>query len=197
MMSARLVLAVALAVVTISSGAHAQPGKLPAPPNQVVPLQEMQERSDAILERDLAFMIAPVKSRAALEHHLKEAGDSSPLKALSTPARLRFIDSLTFSAKGLSGFDSQDMVSELTAKQAYRILALFGEQHVTPMMKNLRVEDQIDREILAKKTPLAGEKCGTYPFCTGGDPLGDYEDMKCESHGTCAYDLYKICTSNC
>lgn len=160
---------------------------------------EVSPASEARLNRDLAYLVAPIKSRRDLEAYLAHAGRDSPLNALSESARARFVGSVTFSKKGVSGFDYSDLVAELSAKQAYRILALFGEQHITAMIKNLRVEDSLDEEIMAQGTPMAAPKCVTYPInCPGGDPIGtDYEDMKCESAGTCAYAKTKICTQNC
>jgi hypothetical protein len=68
----------------------------------------------------------PIRSQGALENYLREtAGKPSPLDALSTGARRRFLGSLQFGARGLGGFATDDLADGLTHAQVLALLALF------------------------------------------------------------------------
>ena len=58
-----------------------------------------------------------------LSSHLKL---DSPLNALSRGARERFLSSITFNEKGITGFHYADLQTELTASQMRDVLHLFG-----------------------------------------------------------------------
>jgi hypothetical protein len=94
----------------------------------------------------------PIRSAAELASYLESREPDSPLDHLSPAALRRFIDSLTFNENGLTGYRTDDLQSELTATQAYRILALFGVQRTTPMLRGLTIETKLDETIMATKS---------------------------------------------
>ena len=139
------------------------------------------------LSRDLAFLAAPIKSRADLKSHLKALGVSSPLNQLQPEARARFVNSLTFNEKGLTGFRYQEL-EELSPTAIYQILALFGQQHTTGMLSGARVETDLDREIIEYTTKW---------YIIDDENGKDYQGYRCSSRATCSRSASEICTSNC
>ena len=96
------------------------------------------------------------------------------------------MQSLIFGQNGLASFDFRDIRNELTATQAYRLLALFGVQRSTPAIPGLKVKTRADELILLLK-PDAQSLRAT-----------DYQDYKCESRATCAPAIGLICIgANC
>jgi len=98
----------------------------------------------------LDLAAALIRSRAELEAWLAgrpAAGD--PLVALSPPARARFLASLRFGPQRLASFQSAGIQSELTAVQAWRLLALFGLQSALAAMPGLAVRSPEDAEVEA------------------------------------------------
>lgn len=68
----------------------------------------------------------PLRSQAALLAYLgSHAGRPTPLDALPSLARQRFLDSLMFGRTGLGGFDTADLATELTRREVLQILELF------------------------------------------------------------------------
>lgn len=84
----------------------------------------------ALLAREaLAQAVAPIKSKEDLERYLKIIPPkSNALNLLSPAARERFIATLTFNEKGLTGFGFEDLQRELSQDQIVRVLALFGSE---------------------------------------------------------------------
>lgn len=79
--------------------------------------------------------LLPLRSRAALEKYLtSNAGHSTPLDLLPPLARARFLSSLRFGAKGLGGFDTDDLATELTPVEVERVLALFDAADYAKMV---------------------------------------------------------------
>lgn len=107
--------------------------------------------TDEASRAKLELMLAPIHSSADLASYLESRGPDSPLGRLSPAASKRFIDSLTFNENGLTGFRTDDLQSELTATQAYRILELFGAQHTTPLLRGLTIETPLDEAIMSTK----------------------------------------------
>ncbi len=165
------------------------------------------------LDADLAFLIAPIKSRADINEYLQETAKSkSPLHLLSKTARARFLKSLTFNDAGLTGFSYADLEANLTPSQIYQVLALFGSQNSTPMIKNVRVESELDAEILTgdfgdSEDPAA--KCFIEPGAENGPldpnaprpketrPNGDRTGYNCSSRATCSWAVQMVCKANC
>jgi len=91
---------------------------------------------------------APIRSQAELDAWLAgrpAAGD--PLGALSPPARASFLASLRFGPQGLASFQSDGIQSELSAVQAWRLLALFGLQSALAAIPELGVRSPEDAEV--------------------------------------------------
>jgi DNA-binding transcriptional ArsR family regulator len=72
----------------------------------------------------------PIRSRAALDEHLRQHSQDSPINALSPGARERFLYSLRFNDNGLVGASGVDLADELTQPQIVAVMALFGEEVV-------------------------------------------------------------------
>jgi hypothetical protein len=68
----------------------------------------------------------PIRSEAQLARYVRDsAGTDSPLAALSSGARNRFLDSLQFGERGLVSFATEDLSDELTHAQIVALLSLF------------------------------------------------------------------------
>jgi hypothetical protein len=99
---------------------------------------------------DIDRATAQIRTRAELDDFL--AGNhaaGNPFTALSPAARERFLASLKFGAKGAASALTSDLQTELSAAQAYRLLALFGLQTALAGMPALRVESDDDRVVEA------------------------------------------------
>ncbi|HEX8609939.1 MAG TPA: hypothetical protein VF800_01450 [Telluria sp.] len=94
-------------------------------------------RKNALRAHDaLSQQIAPIKSRADLERYLKMVPrQSNALYLLSAAARERFIESITFNEKGVTGFSFADLQRELPQEQIAKILALFGSESSATYIK--------------------------------------------------------------
>ncbi len=137
--------------------------------------------------RNIALLMAPVKSRAELAAHIDSSRFSgTPLDQLTPKARKRFLASITFNKKGITGFNYGDLEYELSAKQAYRILSLFGAQHTTAMLKNLRIDDEVDKVIMS--TEINGPKLRM---------LEDHKEYRCMGAHNCYVTPLFICMSGC
>ncbi len=138
-----------------------------------------------------ARVVAPmgtIRSQSDLKRYLAEtASYSSPLNALSSGARVRFLSSVTFNEKGITGFHYADLQSELTASQMFDVLHLFGAEKDVALVPNVRVETAADRRAISSLVDPV-------------DPVGDGTDYKgyyCASRATCGPSKDSICTSNC
>jgi hypothetical protein len=161
---------------------------------QLAPLESAKRGGDDVstmafcqekrLREDLDLLNAPIRSRRDLVRHLRASRDEgSPLLALSEEGRRRFLSSLTFNEKGVTGYRYDDLERELTATEAYLILALFGVQGDVARMQNLREETFLDRELKS----LMKTQCQN----------GDYMDYRCESRATCTSHTRYICKASC
>lgn len=143
-----------------------------------------KERADAI-RKELAYLIAPIKTATDLHEYLNSANmQNSPLKKLSEASRERFLSSLTFNEKGLSGFRYEDMENELKYTQIYQILGLFGAQDATMIIKGAKSTSSLDSAITTM-----GSGDGTF--------YADYKDYYCSGRATCSQRGGDICMSGC
>lgn len=77
----------------------------------------------------LAIPAKPFLSRAQLDAYLRDTpAGKSPLDWLTSAGRRRFLDSVVFGEQGLGGISVADLRYELTRRQAYVLLQLFGVQ---------------------------------------------------------------------
>lgn len=149
-----------------------------------------RHRHKAMLDQDIALALAPVKSKQQLADYIRSTpSKASPLDALSPKARDRFLASVTFNEKGITGFSYEDLQAELTASQIYKILSLFGAQHTTSTLRKARVESPLDSEIMVPFGDGSGPLCPSQPC--------DYDGYKCEARATCAPNFNTICMRNC
>lgn len=111
--------------------------------------------------------MAPVKTKSDLQQLLKKP---SALDLLSPEAKKRFIKHLTFSKSGLGSIYVRDLELELTPTEIHHLFALFGAQHLTPTLKNARIESKLD-EILMQNN--------------ANTKAVDYKGYACVGRGTC------------
>lgn len=147
------------------------------PIDDVTNLIYQKQRDSQIADTKLA----PIRSRADLDTYLKEH-PVSPFDAFSKRALERFIDSLTFNQLGLTGYRTAEMESDLTPRQAYAILSLFGVQKTISSLDFEHATDD-DKELLQR----SGNVINT-----------DYKDYRCVGHATCTSSTLNICIGqNC
>ena len=149
-----------------------------------IPAQVSMQSVDAEQARLRAidFEMALIKSQADLSAYLRSAGRDSPLMALSPGARERFLDSLAFNENGLVGYNHEELGRELTASQAYRILALFGAQRTTHLV-GARIENDADRAVAAK--PVVPRL------------MSDHKNFRCLGAHNCFETPLFICMTGC
>ncbi len=129
-----------------------------------------------------------IRSQSDLQRYLSATANSdSPLNALSRGARERFLSSITFNEKGITGFHYADLQTELTASQMRDVLHLFGVEKDVAIIPNVRVETAADRRAIRSLVDPVGSV---------GDGT-DYKGYWCASRGTCNPWPDTICTSNC
>lgn len=153
---------------------------------------DIDRREMAVIEKaeawqELAFLLAPIKTREDLDRYMEELRQNpdakSPLNLLSSAARDRFVNSLVFTERGLGGYYYGDLQSQLTASQIYRLLSLFGAQHTTSFVRGARIESRADQLIMQSDAFLRAAP--------------DHENYECVSRATCGPRTNYICTSNC
>ena len=103
------------------------------------------------------------------------------MNKLSDAGRQRFLDSLVFTENGLGGFNYADLETELSAKEIYRILSLFGVQRTTTLIKGAKILDKTDKAIMDAPDSL----------------MLDHQNYECSKRATCSMSAHDICTSNC
>lgn len=154
-------------------------------------LQE-QYKSQFELQRRINFELAEIKTKEAL---IEKSKNNPTLNQLSQSALDRFVESSKFNKSGLVSFNYLTLESELTPTQIYKLLSLFGKQHVTYLMSNARVESAVDALIL-NSAPYDIVKSISDPGVAPDIP-NDYKDYRCVSRATCEYSLRHICMSGC
>ena len=174
---ALLVATVATIVIATASAASASSSAgIPG----VVPMHRVDAEQARL--RAIDMEMAPIRSDIDLATYLRTAGNDSPLMALSPGARERFLATLTFNENGLVGYKYEELARELTASQAYRVLALFGAQR-TAYMLGARVDSPADRAITQR------------PITPG--LMNDYKEYKCVSPHNCYGQVLYICLTGC
>ena len=100
---------------------------------------------------ELALAGARIKSLAEFyAYEFSVPPLANPLNRLSQGARRRFIDSLTFNDRGITGYATGDLRAELSAEQIYDILVLFGVPDDIYLFPDARVSTRRDKEIMEK-----------------------------------------------
>jgi hypothetical protein len=128
-----------------------------------------------------------IRSQSDLQQYLSlTAATGSPLSALSSGARDRFLSSITFGAKGITGFHYTDLQSELTASQIHAVLALFGAERDVAIIPNVRVETAADKRTISALPIIPADGDGR-----------DYQNYRCATRATCSPSPGDICMSSC
>lgn len=125
---------------------------------------------------------APIHSSAQLDEYLNALESTSPLKALSAPALEKFVSSLRFNESGLVSYRYSDIESELTAQQAYRLLALFGAQRTLGLMSNIRMQSPEDERVIRRVLEI---------------PAADHVGYECAGRATCMRSPDRVCMGGC
>ncbi|MDM5182110.1 hypothetical protein PO883_33610, partial [Massilia sp. DJPM01] len=103
----------------------------------------------------LASHMATITSSAQLTRYMKMTPpQENLLSVLSEAARKRFLESLTFNEKGITGYRYAELESELTPTKIAKILSLFGSQANTTLFKKAVVKTEKDQRLLAGETPV-------------------------------------------
>lgn len=171
-------LLISVAIIFVSGYAGAQTKDAgSASIDEVTNLIYEKQRDAQIAETKLA----PIRSAVDLDKYLKEH-QKSPFDAFSKRGLERFIDSLTFNQLGLTGYRTAEIESDLTPRQAYAILSLFGVQKTISSLDFEHASDE-DKELLQR----SGNVINT-----------DYKDYKCIGRATCTWSTLNICIGgNC
>ncbi|MDP5210465.1 hypothetical protein [Microbulbifer sp. 2205BS26-8] len=136
------------------------------------------------LQRQIDFLISPIKSRLDLENYLaNNLVENTPLGRLPTAEREIFINSLVFSERGLAGFNFGVLEYGPTATEVFNILKLFGAQSLISNIENMHVASDEDMPIISQGTL--------------NQLFVDYKDYVCISRATCKKATDHICTDNC
>jgi hypothetical protein len=133
----------------------------------------------------IAQQNAPINSDLRLQEHLHTLSSDSPLRALSTPARQRFVASIRFNSAGITTFSYRDIVNELTYSEAYRLLALFGAERTLGKLPDLRRVQPEDERIRGLSRQFNG----------GGED--DHPGYLCSGRATCSRSAQEICMTGC
>lgn len=133
------------------------------------------------------MQLAPIKSESQLQNYLRSSPkDISAFSEMQPLELSRFVSSLTFNEKGLTGFDPTPLRS-LTPAQVYRVLALFGMQPGTSKIGAVP-SSEVDKAL--NVAPL-GIGDGQFPV------IDFLEGYRCEGQHTCRESQRAACTSNC
>lgn len=141
--------------------------------------------------RELAFLEAQIKTPQDLKVYVEMTeGRHSPINKLPQNEREKFLNSITWNERGVTGF-SYEPFRELSVTETFQILALFGIQHVTPLTRS-KIRSITDQAIMnmnqEQSMATRGEGGGFYPY---------YTDYRCSGRATCSRSTSEICTGNC
>ncbi|MGV8931574.1 MAG: hypothetical protein ACOH1R_05620 [Luteimonas sp.] len=187
-----------ISAATHASGAGQNSNQVRASDQEIAALlaQDSHERNE------IDNTMAPIRSSAELNTYLQATPVArTPLGRLSSDARRQFVRSLTFNETGLTGFNYRALSGELSASEIYRVLSLFGMQHDTALIPNVRVVTPLDNAIMRQVSP---QLCPPVEPQSHHRPLKpqatcatDHMDYQCLSRATCSHANSYICTSNC
>lgn len=146
-----------------------------------------QVKQQKARDHKIAALLAPVKSRSDLLVYIQNSSiESSPLAKLSPGARHRFLASLTFNENGLTGYKYDDLARELNASEIYKLLSLFGAQHTTALLDDVRVESEAGKLIMSSTDSEMNMLM-----------MDDHKGYRCVSRATCNVASSYICMSGC
>jgi len=165
-----------LGIATLASATGAQAADIPAEGSSA------EQRQRVALQ--VAQRTAPIHSAEQLAAYLQRIPAHSPLEPLSQWGRDRFLGSLRFNEAGLTTYDYQPLVEELTASQAARLLALFGAARTVSQLPGLRVGSDDDRAAMVRADGL-------------NPVIDDHYGYQCVGRANCMESGSFICMSGC
>jgi len=108
---------------------------------------ERQQNIEAITRQ-----LAPIDTREDLVRYLNNNDPRNPLMKLSAAARQRLLDTVTVNDEGqISSYWIDDIRSELSPSEAYRVLALFGHPQNASKLNNGRIDTETAKKSLSLK----------------------------------------------
>lgn len=188
-----LAISFASALMLVSVGA-AFGGGVPSASNSPAGLpQSVIQKPQQKKSLRVAFLLAPIHSRATLHRYLTDTKMSnSPLRFLSPGAQKEFLKSLKFNKNGLTAF-YYGVFDEVTTSQEYQILQLFGAQHMAGMFGVSSVNSPTDAMIMSADS--AGPDI--LPTC-GPVKGGAWNCFVCIGYHTCELvSQGYVCMSTC
>jgi hypothetical protein len=175
----RIVYFVAATILLIAPGsaALAQSG---------TPRASLEEAAEFLSKKDAdakigESMLAPIRSTTELETYL-QSRKVSPFSSLSERSQRLFLESLVFTEKGLASYRYRELEEELTPRQAFELLSLFGAQKTIAQLRFLQSSPE-ELEAMAKIAPVLND---------------DHRGYRCVPPATCLAAMDMICIGvNC
>lgn len=125
--------------------------------------------------------LAPIRSVAELSVFL-QSRKTSPFDALGERSRKLLVESLVFTGQGLGSYRYREIEAELTPRQAYELLSLFGAQRTVGYLRFSHGSAE-ERAAVAKLAPIF---------------LDDHRGYRCTPPATCVVASDHICIgANC
>lgn len=125
--------------------------------------------------------LATIRSAADLSAYL-QSRKASPFDALGERSRKLLVESLVFTDQGLGSYRYREIETELTPRQAYELLGLFGAQRTVGYLRFSR-GSAAERAAVAKLAPIFRE---------------DHRGYRCTPPATCVVASDHICIgANC
>ncbi len=142
--------------------------------------------SEVDVERELAVLLAPIKSKQDLDQHLTRNVDS-PINNLPLSVKWQFLGSLVFNENGLASFNYDILERHVSPTEAFEVLSLFGVQHTVRLFTGSKSTSRSDRLIMLDADGPSSS------FTMDADHKGYY----CESRANCRELDGYICMSSC
>lgn len=126
-------------------------------------------------------LLSPIRTSAELSAYL-QLHKTSPFNALSKRSQQLFVESLVFTENGLASYRYRELESELTPRQAFELLSLFGAQKTLGYLQFAQASSE-ESNAAAKLAPVL---------------LDDHKGYRCVPPATCQSSMDHICIgANC
>lgn len=169
----------------------------------VTPAIACQPYKTSEISVSVGKLAAPIKSES--DFRLELANTSSPIHFLSAHGKSQFVEGVVFANGGVASLNVRPLENQLTPSQIYRVLSLFGFQHLTHTVSTVRLETEADVQIHSLAVKPSAEAAGSDSFAgnerdqfvlsdqCGGDHVG----YRCMSRNCRAMSSYICNTSYC
>lgn len=111
----------------------------------VTPAIACQPYKTSEISVSVGKLAAPIKSES--DFRLELANAASPIHFLSAHGKSQFVEGVVFANGGVASLNVRPLENELTPSQIYRVLSLFGFQHLTHTVSTVRLETEADVQI--------------------------------------------------